>query len=115
MRNSGGSIGISLLAFLLTRGGQVHQSYLMERVNQYNTAFQRTFEQLKTGFMAQGGDAVTATQQAYAAIYGMVVKQAMVMSYLDCFWLLTVLCALCIPAAFLFKRVLNAKVVEGAH
>jgi len=115
MRNSGGSIGISLLAFLLTRGGQVHQSYLMERVNQYNTAFQRTFEQLKTGFMAQGGDAVTATQQAYAAIYGMVVKQAMVMSYLDCFWLLTVLCALCIPAAFLFKRVLHAKVVEGAH
>ncbi|HTK37483.1 MAG TPA: DHA2 family efflux MFS transporter permease subunit [Pyrinomonadaceae bacterium] len=114
MRNSGGSIGISLLAFLLTRGSQVHQSFLMERVNQYNTAFQQTFEQLKQGFMVHT-DAVTATQQAYAAIYGMVVKQAMVLSYLDCFWLLTVLCAICIPAAFLFKRVTHAKVIEGAH
>ena len=114
MRNSGGSIGISLLAFLLTRGSQVHQSYLMERINQYNIAFQQTFEQLKQGFMVHA-DPATASQQAYAAIYGMVVKQAMVLSYLDCFWLLTVLCALCIPAAFLFKRVMHAKAVEGAH
>jgi hypothetical protein len=65
--------------------------------------------------MAGAVDNVTATQQAYQTIYGMVVKQAMVLSYLDCFWILTVMCALCIPAAFLFKRVLHAKPVEGAH
>ena len=115
MRNTGGSVGISLLAFLLTRGSQIHQNYLVEQINQYNIAFQQTFQQLKAGFIAQGVDAVTATQQAYQAIYGMVVKQAMVLSYLDCFWLLTVLCALCIPAAFLFKRVVHAKPIEGAH
>jgi DHA2 family multidrug resistance protein len=115
MRNTGGSVGISQLAFLLTRGSQIHQNYLVEQINQYNIAFQQTFQQLKAGFIAQGVDAVTATQQAYQAIYGMVVKQAMVLSYLDCFWLLTVLCALCIPAAFLFKRVVHAKPIEGAH
>jgi DHA2 family multidrug resistance protein len=114
MRNTGGSVGISLLAFLLTRGSQQHQSYLMQNINEYNAAFQQTFQQIKASLMTHT-DAVTATQQAYQQIYGMVVRQATVLSYLDCFWLLTILCALCIPAAFLFKRVLHVKPAEGAH
>ena len=72
------------------------------------------FTQLKTGYMATV-DAVTATQMAYQTIYGMVQRQAAVLSYIDDFWLLTVLCGLCIPAGFLFKKVKNAKAVEGAH
>jgi DHA2 family multidrug resistance protein len=115
MRNTGGSVGISLLAFLLTRGSQQHQSYLMQNINEYNAAFQELFQQLKASMMSQGADVTTATQQAYQQIYGMVVRQATVLSYLDCFWLLTILCAVCIPAAFLFKKVLHVKAVEGAH
>ena len=114
MRNTGGSVGISILAFLLARGSQVHQAYLTVHTTQYDPAFQQLVEQIKST-MAGAVDNVTATQQAYQTIYGMVVKQAMVLSYLDCFWILTVMCALCIPAAFLFKRVLHAKPVEGAH
>jgi DHA2 family multidrug resistance protein len=114
MRNTGGSVGISILAFLLARGSQVHQAYLTAHTTQYDPAFQQLVEQIKST-MAGAVDNVTATQQAYQTIYGMVVKQAMVLSYLDCFWILTVMCALCIPAAFLFKRVLHAKPVEGAH
>ena len=60
-------------------------------------------------------DAVSATQQAYAQIYGMVVRQAAVLSYIDNFRLLAFLCFLCVPAAFLFKRVKDAKAIEGAH
>jgi DHA2 family multidrug resistance protein len=114
MRNTGGSVGISILAFLLARGSQVHQAYLTAHTTQYDPAFQQLVEQIKST-MAGAVDNMTATQQAYQTIYGMVVKQAMVLSYLDCFWILTVMCALCIPAAFLFKRVLHAKPVEGAH
>ena len=114
MRNTGGSIGISVLAFLLTRWSQVHQSNLMEHIDAYSPAFQNLFQQIRASQLVQN-DPVTATQKTYAIIYGMVVKQAMVLSYIDCFWLLTILCALGIPAAFLFKRVRNAKPVEGAH
>ena len=86
----------------------------MTNINDYNPAFQQLFAQIRSGFLAQS-DPVTATQQAYQTIYGLVVRQAAVLAYIDDFVLLTALCALCIPAGFIFKRVRNAKAVEGAH
>ena len=114
MRNTGGSIGIAIMTTFLARNAQVHQAYLTNHTTPYSPAFQQMFEQIRATLMQQM-DAVSATQQAYATIYGMVVKQAMVLSYLDNFRLLAILCALCVPAAFIFKRVRNAKAVEGAH
>ena len=51
------------------------------------------------------GTGLGESQQAYAAIYGMVARQAMVLSYIDNFRALAFLCFLCVPAVFLFKRV----------
>ena len=114
MRNTGGSIGIAIMTTFLARNAQVHQAYLTEHTTAYDPAFQQMFEQIKASLM-QTMDVVSATQQAYATVYGLVVKQAMVLSYLDNFRILAVLCVLCIPAAFIFKRVRHAKAVEGAH
>jgi DHA2 family multidrug resistance protein len=114
MRNTGGSVGISIMAFLLSRGAQVHQAVLTAHTTEYDPAFQQLFQQIKASMMTQT-DAATATQQAYQVIYGMVVKQAMVLSYVDNFRILAVLCMLCIPAALLFKRVRHPKAIEGAH
>ena len=114
MRNTGGSIGIAIMTTLLQRNMQIHQNFLMANINEYNPAFQQRFAELKAGFLAMS-DPVTATQQAYQAIYGMVLQQAAVLAYIDDFWILTVLCGLCIPAGFLFKRVRHAKPIEGAH
>jgi DHA2 family multidrug resistance protein len=50
-------------------------------------------------------DPVTAAQKAYGAIYGIAMRQAMLMSYIDNFRLMAYLCVLCIPAALLFARV----------
>jgi DHA2 family multidrug resistance protein len=114
MRNTGGSIGIAIMTTLLARNAQVHQAVLTTHTTEYDPAFQAMFQQIKAGLMATM-DAVSATQQAYAQIYGMVVRQAAVLSYIDNFRLLAFLCFLCVPAAFLFKRVRNAKAIEGAH
>lgn len=114
MRNTGGSIGIAVMTTLLARNAQTHQAVLTTHTTQYDSAFQQLFMQLKTSLMATM-DAASATQQAYQTIYGMVVKQAAVLAYIDDFRLLTFLCILCIPTAFLFKRVRNSKPVEGAH
>jgi DHA2 family multidrug resistance protein len=114
MRNTGGSIGIAIMTTLLARYQQVHQSVLTAYTNEYNPAFQQTFNQLKATFSLQS-DPVTAAQQAYQAIYGMVARQAAVLAYIDDFWLLTGLCLLCIPAGFLFAKVRHAKPVAGAH
>jgi MFS transporter, DHA2 family, multidrug resistance protein len=114
MRNTGGSIGIAIMTTLLSRNQQIHQAVLSAHTTEYDPAFRALFEQLRSGFIVMS-DPVTATQQTYAAISGMVQRQAGVLAYIDDFWLLTVLCALCIPACFLFKKVRHIKPVEGAH
>lgn len=114
MRNTGGSVGIAIMTTLLARNSQVHLNYLSAHTNEYNPGFQAVFNQMKAAFM-QTFDPVTSAQMAYQAIYGMMVKQAAVLAYLDDFWIMTVLCILCIPAGFLFKRAIHAKPVAGAH
>jgi DHA2 family multidrug resistance protein len=114
MRNTGGSIGIAIMTTLLARGQQVHQAVLTANVDEYNPAFQQTFAKIKAGLMAHT-DPVTATRQAYQTIARMVSEQAAVLAYIDDFRLLAIMCALCIPAVLLFKKVLHLKPVEGAH
>jgi len=114
MRNTGGSIGIAIMTTLLTRYGQMHQSYLMTNVSENNPTFQQYFQQIYAGFVQQF-DPSTATQMAYASIYQLVVRQATALAYIDDFTIMTVLVGLCIPAGFLFKKVRNAKAIEGAH
>jgi MFS transporter, DHA2 family, multidrug resistance protein len=114
MRNTGGSIGIAIMTTLLARGGQVHQAALTSHTTIYDPAFQAAFEQIRNGLMASM-DAATATEVAYRQLYADVLRQAAVLSYIDDFMILTILCALCIPGVLLFKRVLHPKVIEGAH
>jgi DHA2 family multidrug resistance protein len=114
MRNTGGSIGIAIMTTMLARNAQIHQAVLATHATPYDNAYQQLIAQLTASF-SRTMDAASAAQQATATVYGMLVKQAMVLSYIDNFRILAVLCFLCVPAAFIFKRVRNAKAVEGAH
>ena len=113
MRNTGGSIGIATMTTMLSRGGQIHQAVLAQHVNPYNPVFQERMQGLMHSF--NWSDSTVESQQAYAAIYGMVAKQAMVLSYIDNFRLLSFLCILCLPAVFLFKRVRAKKASVAMH
>lgn len=114
MRNTGGSLGIAAMTTFLARGSQVHQAALMPNTSEYNPAFQQAFEQTRNNLLTQF-DPVTATQQAYQIIYGTVVRQAAVLSYIDNFKLLAFLCFAAVPTVFLFKKVKGAKPPPGAH
>jgi len=114
MRNTGGSVGIAIMTTLLARNAQVHQAFLTEHTTVYDANFMALLNQIKSTLLTQV-DAVTATQMAYSRVYGMVVQQAMVLSYIDNFRILAIMAFICAPAAFFFKRVRDAKAVEGAH
>lgn len=114
MRNTGGSLGIAAMTTFLARGAQVHQAALSPNTDIYNPVFQQTFNQIKNSPMAQT-DVATATQQAYQTIYGIVVRQAAVLAYIDNFRMLALLCFLAVPTAFLFKRVRGGKSSVAAH
>jgi DHA2 family multidrug resistance protein len=108
MRNTGGSIGIAAMTTFLARGAQQHQAAFASHLTPYDSAFQQRFHAM-AGVFASGGGGPEAMQKAYGAIYGLVARQAMLMSYIDNFRLLAYLCVLCIPAALLFKRVRASK------
>jgi len=103
MRNTGGSVGIAIVTTLLARGAQTHQAALVSHLTPYDPAFQERLRQIAGGVAARGG--ALASQQAYAGIYGTLVRQATVLSYIDVFRVLSFLCLLCIPATLLFERV----------
>jgi DHA2 family multidrug resistance protein len=103
MRNTGGSLGIATVTTLLARGAQVHQAALVSHLTPYDPAYQERLKQMTEAFAARGGS--LALQQAQAGLYGTLVRQATVLSYIDVFRLLSFLCLLCVPAALLFGRV----------
>jgi DHA2 family multidrug resistance protein len=107
MRNTGGSVGIAAVTTMLARGAQVHQAMMVSHLTPYDPAVQQ-----RVGAMVARG---ASTQQAYAGIYGTLVRQATVLSYIDIFRVLSFLCLLCIPATLLFERVKRKSGAVAMH
>jgi DHA2 family multidrug resistance protein len=105
MRNTGGSIGIAAVTTLLARGAQTHQSAISSHLTPYDPVFQERLRQIAAAIGMRGGGGGGAMQQALASVYGVVLRQSMLMSFIDNFRLLAFMCLLCVPAALLFKRV----------
>lgn len=113
MRNTGGSVGIATVTTLLARGAQIHQAALVSHLTPYEPAFQERLRQIGGGLAARGG--AMSSPQAYAGIYGTLVRQATVLSYIDIFRVLSFLCLLCIPATLLFERVKKKSGAVAMH
>ena len=104
MRNIGGSIGIAATGTMLARNTQATTSMLGSNVTAYDPATQTMFAQMRAAFMAAGNDMATATDRAYAAMFGMVQKQASMVSFVGLFQLLGFLFIAAIPLVLLMKR-----------
>ncbi|HYG36645.1 MAG TPA: DHA2 family efflux MFS transporter permease subunit [Clostridia bacterium] len=88
LRNLGGSIGIALLATQLDWREKLHSFRLGESVTAYSAATSERLSAMAQLFVARGAEAVGATQQALGAMAGTVRREAYVMAYSDCFYLL---------------------------
>jgi DHA2 family multidrug resistance protein len=104
MRNLGGSVGIAVTETLLRRFRQEQLTILGSHVSAYSPATRAMLDGLGQAFVAGGSDAATAAQQAHAAIWGMVQRQAAMIAYLDLFRLLTLVFLLAAPLVLLLKR-----------
>jgi DHA2 family multidrug resistance protein len=103
MRNIGGSFGIATATTLLARRQQLHVNVLGAHANPYSLETQALLERLRAGFVARGSDLVTATEQARAALFGLVHQQAAMLSFIDVFRLLGILFILLLPLLFVMK------------
>jgi DHA2 family multidrug resistance protein len=104
MRNIGGSVGIATTGTMLARHNQSTTSILGANVTPYDPTSQTMLAQMKATFMAAGADAVTATNRAYAAMFGLVQRQATMMSFVGIFQLLGILFVALVPLVLLMKR-----------
>jgi DHA2 family multidrug resistance protein len=103
MRNIGGSLGIAVSTTLLARQQQVHTTFLGAHVDPYNPQARAVLEQLRAAFQARGSDLATATEQARSALFGMVQRQAAILSFNDVFHLLGILFVCLLPLLFLMR------------
>ena len=104
VRNLGSSIGIAIVATFLTRSQKIHRTRLSENVDAYSPESSERFELLRAGFEAAGSDPITASEQARAALAGMVDSQAAMLSYLASFRLFGIVFVLMVPFVFLMEN-----------
>jgi MFS transporter, DHA2 family, multidrug resistance protein len=103
-RNLGGSIGTSLLSTFLSRQNQAHQQAFAAHTNHTNANFEQMLNGLKGMFLAQGYDAVTAADKALAMAYRTVQSQAGALSFVNSFWLMSIVVACLAPLPFIMRR-----------
>ena len=103
-RNMGGSVGISVVTTMLDRRTQVHLTDLARNLTPTNPAFLSMLQGAARAMQSHGASAAGANQQAYALIQGTVLRQATMLSYIDCFEFLGISILLMVPAVFLIKK-----------
>jgi MFS transporter, DHA2 family, multidrug resistance protein len=103
-RNIGASTGISFVTTMLDRRAQFHQDVLSSHLHGGSPLYQRALLDLTHAMMARGLDAVQAATQAQAIVYQQLLRQAMMLSFVDNFWIMSVVCVSVIPLMFVMKR-----------
>jgi DHA2 family multidrug resistance protein len=104
MRNLGGSVGIAAIATILSRTAQAQFNVLGTHVSGFDTNVRMLLDQIRGAFIARGMDFTSASSAAYAALAGMVQKQAVMVAFVNLFRLLALVFAIVVPLVFLMKK-----------
>jgi DHA2 family multidrug resistance protein len=103
-RNLGGSLGLALLGVFIDRRVEAHTDYLSQAVTQNSDLAQARLAGQAAGFAAtNGGDMAAGQLQALASLTGAIRRQAMVLTYSECFWLLGIGLILLTPLVLLLR------------
>jgi MFS transporter, DHA2 family, multidrug resistance protein len=89
---------------MFARRQQTFINTLGSHVTPYSPQTQAMSRGLKSAFQAGGSDPVTASHQAYAGLFGMVQRQAVMLAFLDVFQILSIMFLALIPLIFFMKR-----------
>jgi MFS transporter, DHA2 family, multidrug resistance protein len=114
-RNTGSSIGVSIVSNVLTHRSQFHQSRLVEQVIPSSTTYQDTLEQITNYFTAHGNSLAQAHDQAIQWIGAQVQAQASFLAYMDAFWVLMLISLSAVPLALALRKVKLGGPVHMGH
>jgi MFS transporter, DHA2 family, multidrug resistance protein len=114
-RNTGGSIGVSIISNVLTHREQFHQNRLVESVLPSSVQYQDTLHRMTDYFVAQGNSLLQAQQQATQWIGQQVQAQASFIAYMDAFWVLALISLAMVPLALTLRKVKLGGPVHVGH
>jgi DHA2 family multidrug resistance protein len=101
-RNIGGSAGTALLTTYLARSAQVHQVTLASHVVPGSLAFE-LFTQRIREMLLRAGSGVAPEAAAMAQAYGMMIRQASMLSYKNAFTIMSLIVVCLSPLPFLMR------------
>jgi DHA2 family multidrug resistance protein len=105
-RNMGGSIGIAMVQTMQSRYTQKHVSYLSSHITPFDPQATQRLDMLS----AQMG-----RPRALATIFGMIQRQAAMLSFVDVFRILALMFLALVPLLLIMKRPQRGAAAEIAH
>jgi DHA2 family multidrug resistance protein len=114
-RNTGGSIGVSIVSNVLTHREQFHQNRLVEQVLPSSTQYQDTLQQVTGYFSAHGSSLAQAHDQAVQWIGAQVQAQASFLSYMDVFFVLALISLSAVPLALALRNIKLGGQLQVGH
>lgn len=103
LRNLGGSMGIAVATTLSQRHLQTHRNEMVHAVSGSSVAVQQQLARL-TMMMRLHAGPVRANLRSLALVQKLLDSQAQLWAYVDVFRYMAILCALCVPVAFLLQK-----------
>jgi DHA2 family multidrug resistance protein len=104
LRNIGGSAGISILTTFLARGAQKTQALLVSDLSPSDPGYQLRLHDLLQYLQTHFGT-FEGLRKALGMIDQSLLRQSMLLAFVNNFRLLAVICAFCIPLVFILKHV----------
>ncbi len=114
MRNLGGSFGIAMVSTIIVRRAQVHQALMVGHLTPYDPVYAERLAAATKALTPLSGS-VLAQAQAHGLIYSALLGQSSLWAFVENFRLFGVLCLLCLPLVFLFKRVKRSPRGAASH
>jgi DHA2 family multidrug resistance protein len=108
-RNVGASTGISFVTTMLDRRAQFHQDVLSGNLQRTNPHLRSALYRITHMMMTKGPDAVHAATQARGMIYAQLQRQAMMLSFVDNFRMMALVCVAVIPLMLIMKGRSNSR------
>lgn len=103
MRQLGGSFGVALITTFVDRRVAYHRNILSENINPYNNSLISRVQGIAHSFIGRGFAPGEAKHMAYGAVQGTLMKQSVLMSYADVFWIVGIFFLVLIPM-LLFQK-----------
>ena len=115
LRNLGGSFGVAFVTTVLARRAQYHQGRYLEQANPYDPQFQHALAQARQLPQVQAAGSASAPMAAQAVIYQQAIGQANLFSFVDTFYLCTLLLIAIIPLILMLRRPKYLKEPVAVH